>query len=479
MTRPTVVALVAVLALGSVLRFHHLDRESLWLDEIFSVEIARQPWPALLAATGQDGHPPLYDGALRIWIGAFGESATSVRSLSAVTGVLTLAAFFALAARLLPMRGALLATLLLACSPYHVYYSQEARNYALLLLLTILSYLGLVVCDERPERRGRALAYVAATVLLLYTHVYGFFVWAAQIPWIAARARKRDDWRARLWPTIAIGVLVLPWLVAPWTALLLRQTGAATTGLHLVRPTLWSLITSVYQFTGSPFGAVVVLPAAALEVYHALRVGEGNGEEEVGRGLGMRTRTSLLLLWAALPQLVPFTLSQFTAPIYITRATIVTLPVLYLLAAAALARMNARWRIALVSVAVLGSLGAQAVYFSARSKEQWREAAATVDARAQPGDLVLFDAGYGRRGFDYYSHAPGLRRIGLANDLTSAAGLAEMSALPADARRLWVVRFQRPPGRERVIGALSARYRLAGFAAYQGIELFLFEESSP
>jgi mannosyltransferase len=474
-TRSTIVALVAVLALGSALRFHRLDRESLWVDEIFSVEIARQPWPALLAATGQDGHPPLYDAALRIWIGAFGESEATVRRLSAVMGVLTLAAFFALAARLLPTSGALIATLLLACSPYHVYYSQEARNYALLLLLTVLSYLGLVVCDERPERRGRALAYVAATVLLLYTHVYGFFVWAAQIPWITVRARKRDDWWARLWPTIAIGVLVLPWFFAPWTALLLRQTNAGTTGLHLARPTLWAVITSVYQFTGSPFAAVVVLPAAALEVYHALRVGEGSGEQ-AEPGLGSRSKTSLLLLWGILPQLVPFTLSQFTAPIYITRATIVTLPVLYLLAAGALGRMAPRWRFGVVSVAVLGSLGTQALYFNARSKEQWREAAATVDARAQPGDVVLFDAGYGRRGFDYYSHAPGLRRMGMANDLTSAAGAAELSAVPADARRLWVVRFQRPPGRDRVVGALAARYHLAGFAPYQGIELFLFEE---
>ncbi|HEV7500142.1 MAG TPA: hypothetical protein VGQ33_09075, partial [Vicinamibacteria bacterium] len=293
-----------------------------------------------------------------------------------------------------------------------------------------------------------------------------------------ARARKRDDWLARLWPTIAIGLLVLPWFVAPWTMRLLRQTSPGTTGLHLVRPTLWSLITSVYQFTGSPFAAVVLLPAAALELYHVLRAGEANGEE-TGRGLGSRSKTGLLLLWGALPQLVPFTLSQFTAPIYITRATIVTLPVLYLLAAAALARLAPPWRFAVVSVAVLGSLGAQALYFNARSKEQWREAAATVDARAQPADLVLFDAGYGRRGFDYYSRAPGLRRIELANDLTSPAEAGELSALPADARRLWVVRFQRPPGRERVVGALAARYHLAGFAAYQGIELFLFEESSP
>jgi mannosyltransferase len=455
-------ALAAVLLLGAAIRFHQLDHESLWTDEVLSVELARRPWPALLAATAEDGHPPLYVALLRVWTRVLGESESAVRSLSAVIGVATLAAFFALAFRLLSRRAALIATLLLACAPYHVYYSQEARNYALLLLLTVLSYLGLVAWDERPTP-ARAVAYVAATVLLLYTHVFGFFVWAAQLIWIAIRARERGDWRARLLPPIAIGVLVLPWIAAPWTALLLRQTSTHTTSLHLNRPTVWSLFTSAYQFAGSPLNAVILLPAAALEVHHSLATREA------------RTRMALLLLWAALPQLIPFVISQVAVPIYITRATIVTLPVLYLLAAARLARLDGRWQGALVSVAVLGSLGFQALYFQGRAKEQWREVASAVDARARPGDVVLFDAGYGRRGFDHYSRAPGLRKVGIANDVTSAAGAAELTALPADTRRLWVVRFQRPPGGQRVVEALAGRYRLGGLAAYQGIELFLFE----
>jgi uncharacterized membrane protein len=466
-------ALAAVLVLGAAIRFHQLDHESLWVDEVLSVELARRPWPALLAATGGDGHPPLYAALLHVWRGAFGESETAVRSLSATIGVATLAAFFALAFRLMSARAALLATLLLACGPYHVYYSQEARNYALLVLLTVLSYLGLLAWDERPTP-ARAAAYVAATALLLYTHVFGFFVWGAQILWIAARTRARGDWRVRLWPPIAIGVLVLPWLAAPWTAMLLRQTNARTTSLQLARPTIAGLFTSAYQFAGSPVAALILLPLAALEVYHSLAAPAG-GEVEGGTRLERRAWIALLLLWAAVPQLVPFALSQFAVPFYITRATIVTMPVLYLLAAAQLVRLRGPWPGILVSVAVLGSLGAQALYFQGHAKEQWREVAATVDARARPGDVVLFDAGYGRRGFDHYSHAPALRKIALESDVTSAAGAAEIAAMPADARRLWVVRFQRPPGGQRVVEALAGRYHLGGRAAFQGIELFLFE----
>src|SRR5207245_1979493 len=104
---------------------------------------------------------------------------------------------------------------------------------------------------------------------LLYTHVFAFFVWAAQILWIAFRVRTRGGLRARIIPLAAIAVLMLPWTAAPWTQMLRRQVSSATTGLHLGRPTLWSLLMSAYQFAGSPLAAAVLLPAASLEAYRS------------------------------------------------------------------------------------------------------------------------------------------------------------------------------------------------------------------
>jgi uncharacterized membrane protein len=296
-TRYWIGALGAVLVLGAALRFYHLGHESLWTDEILSVELARRPWPALLPATQEDGHPPLYLTVLRLWIGAFGDGETGVRSLSAVIGVATLAAFFALAARLMTMRGALLATLLLACSPYHIYYSQEARNYALLLLLTIVSYVALLAWDARP-RPGRAIAYVAATVLLLYTHVFGFFVWAAQILWIAARARARGDWRVRLLPSVAI--------VRP------RHGRRCSSERTYARPL--SLTADGRQpalrlpVMGSPDRAH---PSAGGR-WRSITRWHARGRAEGAAGTAGADRPPAL--WAALPQLVPFASPSSQSP---------------------------------------------------------------------------------------------------------------------------------------------------------------------
>src|SRR5688572_7374429 len=141
--RRATLALAVVLVAGAWLRFHRLDRESLWNDEVFSIELARRPVAGVIAGSREDGHPPLFHLALHYWMRAFGDDAVAVRWLSAVLGVLTLPVFHGLTRRLFGWRAALLATAWLACSPYHVYYSQEARNYALLVLLTVASFAAL------------------------------------------------------------------------------------------------------------------------------------------------------------------------------------------------------------------------------------------------------------------------------------------------------------------------------------------------
>src|SRR5262249_9539401 len=157
-----------------------------------------------------------------------------------------------------------------------------------------------------------------------------------------------------------------------------------------------------------------------------------------GVTLSSRDRAVLLLLWAAVPQLLPFAISQVSVPVYITRGTICTAPVLVLLAAAFLDRAKAPVRWVLVAIVVTGSLAAQAAYFRAPAKEQWREVAAAVDARARPGDLAVFDAGYGRRGFDHYSHAAGLTKVNVDADLVSPAGAADLERLRlSGAPRIW------------------------------------------
>ncbi|MFC2023772.1 glycosyltransferase family 39 protein, partial [Chloroflexota bacterium] len=142
--------LILLLALG--LRFYGLDAHSLWNDEGTSVAIARLDPISIARNAALDIHPPLYYWLLSGWVRMLGTSEAAVRSFSALLGVLLVAVTFALGHRLAGRGVALLAALLSAIHPFQIYYSQEARMYILLALLTAMSALALAgfVTRESP-----------------------------------------------------------------------------------------------------------------------------------------------------------------------------------------------------------------------------------------------------------------------------------------------------------------------------------------
>jgi hypothetical protein len=160
---------LALVLLAFTLRTHQLAQKSLWLDEAFSVWISDQPLPDLLSWTVRiDQHPPLYYLVLRAWAFLGGRFASPtarafwVRLPSAAFGTLTVAVFYALGRRFADRPAGLLAALLLALSPFHVWFGQEARMYALLALNASLATLGLARLFLPPRQLQTPLTSVIA-----------------------------------------------------------------------------------------------------------------------------------------------------------------------------------------------------------------------------------------------------------------------------------------------------------------------------
>jgi len=128
-----------VLLLAFAVRFHALEAQSLWNDEGNSLRLAERAIPDLIDAAGRDIHPPGYYLALKGWIALTGKSEFGLRSLSALEGVLTVALTVALGRALFGKGAGTLAGLFVALNPFAVYYSQEARMYAQLALLSAAS----------------------------------------------------------------------------------------------------------------------------------------------------------------------------------------------------------------------------------------------------------------------------------------------------------------------------------------------------
>ena len=140
---------------------------SLWLDEGFTVLYSRLPWASVLGLNGfYSPHPPAYFAAVKA-VSLVLPDAQAGRAISVIAAVATVPVVGALTKRLLGARAAFVAALTVALSPVHVYYAQEARMYALVVLLVALSYLALVTFIEGPSWRWAA-AYGLAIVAALY-----------------------------------------------------------------------------------------------------------------------------------------------------------------------------------------------------------------------------------------------------------------------------------------------------------------------
>jgi mannosyltransferase len=185
--------LVALL-LAALLRFHALAAQSLWHDEGNTLRLIQRELPELLSAASRDIHPPLYYLLLKAWSGLTGESEFALRAFSALSGVLSVACAYALGAVLFAPGVGMVAAFLTALNTFSIYYSQEARMYALLALLAALAMLCFVkwLDTRRPSLLiGMALCNAAG----LYTHYAYPLNLAAQgalfALWFAARRERR------------------------------------------------------------------------------------------------------------------------------------------------------------------------------------------------------------------------------------------------------------------------------------------------
>lgn len=383
--------LAVIIGVGAFLRLTALRRQSLWFDEVDVVVRAQQPLPDVLrtfVASGENG--PLYNILLALWIRVAGISEIAVRFPSAVAGVMAIPLLYLLGRRIAGPTTGLLAAGLLAISPYHVWYSQEAKMYTMVVVLALASTLALV----EALMRNRALwwaAYVLATTMLFYTHVATVLVFVAQVLYVLATRRSWQG-RERGW-LISAGALTLPYVpIALWA---LRVVGGEVT-TWMPDVSLWeSIRIFAIKFAVFRYDAAVQDRAAILFAVLAglglLTMSRHRRRQQWWILAGLLLAVPILGLWVA----------SLRQSVFSDRYGIVALPAYLLLASAALVWMlRSRWLYpaALATLFLLVAFAWGPLRDVNRShtaqKEDWRSAYAWIAERAEAGDVVLVHPGY-------------------------------------------------------------------------------------
>jgi len=227
------ILLVLVLALAVFLRFYLLDGQSFWNDEGNSARIAERSLQLITEGAAGDIHPPLYYYLLHVWRGLFGSSEFALRSLSAVLGVLVVGLTFLIGRRVFSAGVGLLAAFVAAINPFQIYYSQEARMYMLLAVISAAATFFLLrlledwsirdggsrIGDQGSRRFSSFLDHCSLIifyVLGLYTHYAFPFVLVTHffivLAWTLVTRARWQHFIVWIGLVAAAGVLFLPWL---------------------------------------------------------------------------------------------------------------------------------------------------------------------------------------------------------------------------------------------------------------------------
>jgi mannosyltransferase len=206
-----VLAVTTVVA--AALRFWDLGRQSLWWDEyITSLDVSAyfsQLWHAL---SHTEGSPPVFFYLEWVAVKLFGSGDGGLRVVSALAGIALVPVVYLIVRELHPdVMPARLAALLVAVNPFLIWYSQEARPYALLALFAGVGLLFFLRAQSRQQRRD-LIAWSIASLLALGTHYFAVFIIAVEAAWLTYRFRRRLRELAVAFVPLTIGGALLLWL---------------------------------------------------------------------------------------------------------------------------------------------------------------------------------------------------------------------------------------------------------------------------
>lgn len=183
-------------------------------------------------------HPPFYFALLYYWAKLTGCNVTNLRLLSSLLSLLVILVSYLLAYEIFrQVEVALLATVLMAASPIFLIYAQEARAYALMTFLSLLSSWIFLRIQRDRKNLGLYCGYIVITTVGLYCHTLYQFVVFAQVMYCLSdiapdsKSAQKDPWIQKIsvglhkHRAILLSVLLSWGLFIVWLIRVVRTNG--------------------------------------------------------------------------------------------------------------------------------------------------------------------------------------------------------------------------------------------------------------
>jgi uncharacterized membrane protein len=389
--------LFAIIVLGIFLRIFALN-QSFWLDEAIGALVVKEQNIVQIATQFPkgDNHPPLYYLALEGWSNLFGYSEVALRSLSVLFGVLTIYFTFLIAkifTKKKKMFYPLFSALLLASSPFHIYYSQEARMYIMAgLFASMAIYYFLLTFDSKIKQIYPWILFSLSITALVFTDYVPVFL--LPLFWLFALIKKQKmDW----WKKFILSHLPLALSGALWLPIFLVQLERGAWLLQKLPA--WSRLAG----GATPKQALLVWAKFVLgrisfkdKIFYYSLIGVSSLPFVYSLNKAFREKKKIYIIWSwlLLPLILAF-IASFVFPAFIYFRFLYVVPAFYLLVAWGVNQIKDRKkRILIGSLLLAVNIVGWLFYVDEpyQQREQWRQAVSFIENRAQKDkDVVVFE----------------------------------------------------------------------------------------
>lgn len=389
--------LLFCLLVGFALRLWSLDGKGLSYDEAATALMARATPAEIIAFHWHAAfeHPPFWQLFIHFWSLGFGQSEFALRLPSVLAGVVALSLVWQLTRRSgLLAWTALTATVLTATAPILVYYSQEARMYALVVALALASLLVTQQLAVAPTT-GKVALYLLLNWAMLGLHYYSVLLIGAEglflLLWLLW---QRQPWRHWLWHSSALFLTLAPLLAWMRFSPGFRDTAAIVlNGAGGEQPTPWQFLDALWR--DLTFAAIRWESSDAVWGYLLLPlVLLGFGcllwQPPAQTTHASKQRGVLILLACSVPVAISLLVSRSLA----TRYLLYIMPPLLVLIAAGIGWLGSRhWSLGTVALvlALVPTTLALPHYFGPYQKSAYRDMAIYLTAHRQPQEAILLE----------------------------------------------------------------------------------------
>ena len=399
--------------------------QSLWLDEATSALVVRDInlFEILQAFSPADFHPPLYYLVLKVWSWVFGTGEVALRILSVLFGVATVIVTYKIAELYNKGKLPVIAGILMATAPLHIYYSQEARMYAMTAFFVSLSAYFLLLTKKRLSP-----IYVVATgawagLAFLTDYMAVFFIPVIWLIWLLDKKLRKERLLFLIinLPLIFAALAILPLFIQQFSnALGVKASGS-----------LWWNILGAFSIKN-----IFLVPTKFI-------IGRISFDNNLIYGLYAGTALSVfgflifnawrdkkkyltLFLWLKLPVFLAIIVSLVIPVLYYFRLLFV-LPALYILLAIGLLKIRGKYFLPVLGMVLGINILSSSIYLLNGNfhREDWEGMVEHISGKSENAQVV-FVADSQMEAFDYYSG--GIERVSPEN-------------INLDSDKIWLMRY--------------------------------------